>query len=123
MGVTVRRIALQWTVAALVGVASFSAAASAGNTHTISGVYHGLGDGANNDYYLHNFTEYGNTNWKGTALKDFNGTVIAQDYGNLVHVHNSWDTSPNSECGYRSHNYAFDGPVLNPHDHLHHLAC
>lgn len=107
----------------VVGVLAFTGGASAGNTHTVSGVYHGLGDGANNDYYVHNFTEYGNTNWKGTALKDFNGTVIAQDYGNLTHVHNSWDTSPNSECGYSSHNYAYNGPVLNPHDHLHHLWC
>lgn len=101
--------------------------ALAANSHTVNGVYHGLGDGTNSNYYVHPFTEKANSAWKGTALKNASGTVIAQDYGYVSHVHISWDTSPTPECKYKSHHYAQNTAgtawELNPHDHNHHSPC
>ena len=46
------------SIAAVAALAMFDGSALAHNTHTVNNWYHGLGDGKDNDDYLHPFNHH-----------------------------------------------------------------
>lgn len=117
-------------VALLLGIGT--GVAWANNTHTVGHIYHGVGDGTNDNYYIHNFDDVTD----GHTIRQMNVDVwhagIRDSHANCFtcqHLHISWDTSPRRECKYygqfatlgrdsqdSNHN-------LNPHFHYHHNYC
>lgn len=109
---------------AAVTVVAAAGTAIAGNTHTVNSVYHGLGDGANSNFYVHPFTDTSASTRKLTYLGSdpcyYTCTYVS---GSATHQHISWDTNPYSECRYYS-DHSSDSPYyLNRHRHYHHYNC
>lgn len=113
---------LRGVVAGVVAALTFATAALATNTHTVLGVYHGLGDGANNNYYVHNFVDDGTTTYKYTSVSShYDDNFYGNDYGYVPHVHNSVDPTPYNECNFYANTYA-EGKI-DGHNHNHHYWC
>ncbi len=108
-------------VVLLAGTTVGTSVAEAGNTHSINYVYHGCGDCAGHNAYVHPFTE-SSTNarkWSDLVFAN-NATWIAWCY--CTHSHISWDTSPYHECYYSSRNGSDGPPFLNHHGHWNHYG-
>jgi hypothetical protein len=105
---------------ATIVVGLFAGIAYGFHVHTVGEWDHGLGDGANNNYYVHPYNDnlnghtHSNTVWVG---KDAN--VLATDGCSCSHSHISWDTSPYSETQYWSYNVSDGTHALNGHYHAH----
>ncbi len=97
----------------------FAPSALAGNTHTTVSHYHGLGDGTDNDYYVHPFIDGPSTERK--VLDLMRGSTSMQFIScNCFHLHLNWDTAPYAECLYRVYiNFYY----TNQHYHNHHYYC
>jgi len=102
------------------------------NTHTTGHINHGLGDGTNNNYYVHPYSVvtdgHNVTNLKYTLRHSTGGGGSVQDRAQTctcVHVHTNWDTTPNPECLYYSgHSAGGTGShFLNFHYHYHDGFC
>lgn len=101
--------------------------AVAAHTHTIGHIYHGLGDGGNNNYYVHPFSDVTDNHAVNNLYYQLwrEGTYMSSGICDCGHVHTNWDTSPYAECRYRS-NHSADGSgnhFLNFHRHNHHNWC
>ncbi len=105
----------------LVAAAPLAQPALAGHTHTINGVYHGLGDGDNSNSYVHPFVDAPTGDYKGVTLYRYD-TLLGSNECNCTHAHLSWDTNPNPECQYNVI-LASSNPFLNWHRHFHHNSC
>ncbi len=112
--------------AAIVGVGVGTAYAAYVNTHTVGNWYHGLGDGTDNDSYVHPFMD----NTANSAIS--NAFFLQRDnnslYGNSCvcsHNHVNWDTSPYNECRYSTvvSGNGSGSNFLNGHEHFHKYYC
>jgi hypothetical protein len=100
-----------------------SVPALAGHTHTVNGVYHGLGDGNNDNYYVHAFVDYPNGAYKGAGVVDSTtGNLIDINECYCSHAHTFTDLSPYREC-YFDALVASQSPSLGWHYHWHHNYC
>lgn len=121
-----RRICL---VALSIGfVVGVPAVALASNSHTVGEWYHGLGDGSDNDNYLHPFNHNNNGhshsnklglqhNTNCCGVLDFSQTMTAS------HHHRDWDATGVGECRYTSIHESQSYHSLNYHKHKHHNFC
>lgn len=110
-------------------------------THTINEWYHGLGDGGNDNYYVHPFNESTASHahptnyvrlWKecDSGVWCSPGGVAQINSCDCQHSHLSYDTNPYRECkfwsthsvGSRSSGHSGNAP-LNQHYHPHHNEC
>lgn len=100
------------------------------NTHNVDHWYHGLGDGKNNDDYIHVFNDLTDSHKRKSRIiiKHYTDYSLVTDFRKTCdwanHCHRSWDTSPRPECRYETRHYSpsSDHP-LNAHDHRHHNFC
>lgn len=114
-----------WAIpAGLLAASVFAGIALANNVHTVGEWYHGLGDGANNNYYVHPFNEntLGHAHCNTLELYSGAGKVYGTLACNTTHHHTDWDTGLALECGYFSRHEAAVH-VLNLHTHRHHDPC
>jgi len=113
-------------LAAVFTFAVLATSAWAGHVHTVGEWYHGLGDGANNNAYVHPFND-------NTANHDHCNEVRLYRSGAgerwrfrqcWRHTHAYWDTSPYAECRYfSSHESTSVQHPLNLNYHFHHNDC
>lgn len=96
--------------------------AVASNTHTVGEWYHGLGDGTDNDSYVHPFNHsnhgHAHSNW--IEIRHLYSGALASKSCVCSHLHYNWDTGISRECLYSSQHRAND---LNQHLHRHHYYC
>ena len=103
--------------------------AFAGHVHTTGEWYHGLGDGANFNFYVHAFNENTTGVYCNTLVVYFAGYSTWDDWYNgtqcTTHHHASIDTYPYNECYFRSWHRSIqsDPHNLPAHGHLHHYYC
>ena len=108
-------------VIGIVAAAFYTAApALAGHAHRVSGYYHGLGDGANNNNYVHPFID-GHRDYKIINVykrrdgRDFLRSNRCRDCG---HVHLNQDTNATAECFF----YMWSSQPYGNY-HFHHNWC
>lgn len=103
----------------------FAAVAWAVNTHTVADWYHGMGDGANNNYFVHPFAESSSSTAKDAYVELNNSGTIWQSKtcaaASFQHCHFDRDTSPVAECTFHVH--IRGGSNLALHRHNHHNFC
>jgi|GEM_PF-4795342 len=115
-------------LAVLVGIL-FAALLFAGvglaiNVHTVGEWYHGLGDGSNNNDYVHPFNDNTNNHTHCSTVEIFRySTRLYGIVSCTSHVHFNWDTSPYVESVYKSRHEATGTHPLNRHMHCHHSGC
>lgn len=99
--------------------------ANALHFHTIFDEWeHGLGEGGNNNYYVHPT----NTNIKDHVHRNYVAiykvsNLLADKTCECKHNHYNWDTTPNLECKYNSRHEAWGNHGFNRHRHNHHNYC
>jgi hypothetical protein len=113
--------------AVVVGVALFAGVALANNTHTVGAWYHGLGDGKDNDYYVHPFNDQVNGVKRNSVVGLVHkiGNTHYVDHRKQVyssHNHFNWETSYR-ECRYYSFHESNSNNFMNFHKHYHHNWC
>jgi hypothetical protein len=126
-----RRILVGLISGVILFVAIGVGVAVANHTHTIGHIYHGLGDGSNNNYYVHPFSDVTDNHAVNNLFyglgKCVSGTCtfLVQGSCDCGHVHRNWDTGTLKECHYYSSNAASGTGVhfLNIHVHHHHDWC
>lgn len=118
------------TVVAMAVAISFGTlggAALAHNTHTVNNWYHGLGDGKDNDDYLHPFNHHNHGHNALTRIYFYRSSTLVRfvECQSCSHLHVAgYDTSPTRECVYESaHEVYRSTDTLNFNFHRHHSPC
>ena len=119
------RTRMALAAATIAVAAALTAVAWAVNSHTVGEWYHGMGDGQNDNYYVHPFAESSHSHAH-TAYVELNnsGTVWQSkscDAVGFQHCHFDRDTSPVRECTFHVH--IRGGSDLALHRHNHHNFC
>lgn len=123
---SVSRRGVAFFVMATVAFGSLSGLALAQNTHTVGEWYHGLGDGTDNDKYLHPFNHntngHAHSNFLSLARKRLDGSFanLFRQTCTCKHNHRNWDTNPYNECLFVSNHESQSNHPLNLHVHYHH---
>lgn len=103
-------------------VIGWPAMALANNTHTTGEWYHGLGDGGNDNYYVHPFNEsvlgHVHSNKIGYGVTIIGDNPKASKILSVVHNHYDVGTGDLPECAFYSDHLASVG--RSEHKHRHH---
>jgi hypothetical protein len=114
-----RKIITVLTVVLSAGV--LAAVAWAANTHTVGDWYHGMGDGANDNYFVHPFAESSSSAFKDAYVELNNSGTVWQSKtcpaDDFQHCHFDRDTSPVRECTFHVHIRGGSNLALHRHDH------
>lgn len=95
------------------------------NTHTVPPHwYMGLGDGKNDNFYVHPFVDdqAGQSHYLYVDIHR-GATFLAGKDCVCQHIHYFWDTSPYKECRYWTHVDSGGDHGFNTHSHDHHNPC
>lgn len=123
---TTRLIAMVSVI--VINAALFAGTVLASNTRTHSGWWHGLGDGQDNDNYLHPFNDNSNNQQRYNSLAlfrdaDNNGSAafIANRLDRYTeHTHIDYSPGSIKDCAHFSNH---EGAGMSVNRHTHHSDC
>lgn len=113
---------LATTIAAFLVGFLVTGLAIAANVHTVNNWEHGLGDGANNNSYVHPYNNMNLGRSDCSSLRLNGGSGLGWLWGQIScssHNHVSWDTNPYSEGTFYSEHQMSGAYPVNLHIHYH----